>query len=564
MKRCASPDTASGKRVHCDREFDVYQKAIELLGTGDTQLAIDLLLKDPTMDGAAELLGNAYLELGNRTEAVKWLSSVKDSDSAVCTLALIDIQSGMSQKADDVLRTQGFRWRLSDDVLRGTGCISDEPGPWVVVDKLIPEAMMGALRAGFSPESSYWSANNYDDPSTDYFSYRYELHTPKLVVEQLIQTYLLPMVKSKFGVEPVMAEWWAHRRAPTSGHQLHFDTDEAGMSAAQEIKFPLVSTVLYVDVGSAAPTMVSTQVFQQGVSETVNGCLVSPVEGRVLMFDGKLLHGVVPSLTKAPVNTQRLTIMVGFWGETLVESELSSASMCVPSSADWVSSMPCIDAPASTPDMLDVAPTIVKQVWKKLSSSTDPSNASYMGKYFLSNEHEIDTDLQLNSDSHTNIYAKSLLLELCSYGEDMDTALAAADLLVELAGDSSLSRNVFRAGVSGQLAEFSVIVKPETPADVFEAAACILWNLAEHGMNGMYLEHFDLMDPLINAITTFDEEPGILFALCGLLSHFISLPRVKTALNQSRLAAAVTSEIEEEDDETLNMLKRLSVLSNWQ
>lgn len=55
-----------------------------------------------------------------------------------------------------------------------------------------------------------------------------------------------------------MAEWWAHRRPHPSGHQLHFDTDEARLRSGQGLHTPIVSTVTYLsrrrDVGG--PTVV--------------------------------------------------------------------------------------------------------------------------------------------------------------------------------------------------------------------------------------------------------------------------------------------------------------------
>lgn len=41
-------------------------------------------------------------------------------------------------------------------------------------------------------------------------------------------------------------EWWAHCRGHSSGHQLHFDSDDEG---AGGVRNPLVSTVLYLTGG---------------------------------------------------------------------------------------------------------------------------------------------------------------------------------------------------------------------------------------------------------------------------------------------------------------------------
>ena len=38
------------------------------------------------------------------------------------------------------------------------------------------------------------------------------------------------------GAEAQCAEWWVHSRAHSSGHQLHFDSDETGIENGQTIK----------------------------------------------------------------------------------------------------------------------------------------------------------------------------------------------------------------------------------------------------------------------------------------------------------------------------------------
>lgn len=55
-----------------------------------------------------------------------------------------------------------------------------------------------------------------------------------------------------------VAEWWAHIRPHSSGHQLHFDTDEQYLHMGHGIRTPSVSTVCYLgpDQRVGGPTVV--------------------------------------------------------------------------------------------------------------------------------------------------------------------------------------------------------------------------------------------------------------------------------------------------------------------
>jgi hypothetical protein len=132
-----------------------------------------------------------------------------------------------------------------------------------------------------------------------------------------------------------IAEWWAHSRDHASGHQLHFDTDEARIKRGDGIHTPIISTVLFVSAEVGGPTLVMDQsvVQERGLAES--GALVYPKPNRLAMFDGSLLHGkvvlghsheypaptdvsmatgVLPGRGPSPVpQGKRTTFMVGFW-----------------------------------------------------------------------------------------------------------------------------------------------------------------------------------------------------------------------------------------------------------
>jgi len=86
------------------------------------------------------------------------------------------------------------------------------------------------------------------------------------------------------------AEWWCHCRPHHSGHQLHFDSDAEGQGG---VRNPIVSTVCYLSGGIGGPTLVTDQHFSD-TAVAAHGWLVHPAVNRLCMFDGSVLHGVLP------------------------------------------------------------------------------------------------------------------------------------------------------------------------------------------------------------------------------------------------------------------------------
>ena len=144
-----------------------------------------------------------------------------------------------------------------------------------VADNTLSKEMLTNMQHIFRPLSPFWSEHNYDSTANSsrtagYFSYVYELKkSPSNYIEQIIQV-LFESVKEMFptvcggrrgdsdgGEEDIVggegggvggggggggggevtgnvggcqyAEWWVHSRPHTSGHQLHFDSDNEGM-----------------------------------------------------------------------------------------------------------------------------------------------------------------------------------------------------------------------------------------------------------------------------------------------------------------------------------------------
>ncbi|CAE8651640.1 unnamed protein product [Polarella glacialis] len=170
-------------------------------------------------------------------------------------------------------------------------------------------------------------------------------------IEQAVAEHIIPYAESSFpGIfgsskrRVASVEWWAHLRPAgvASGHQMHFDLDEASLGSLPDgaaPSSPLVSCVLYltgptVDIsGKADDAMASTLVTDQALGTSKGarkGWLCSPRLNRLLLFDGSLLHGVIPGLPKGqtpkrprPSQTssevpvqERVTLMFGLWGDS--------------------------------------------------------------------------------------------------------------------------------------------------------------------------------------------------------------------------------------------------------
>ena len=106
------------------------------------------------------------------------------------------------------------------------------------------------------------------------------------------------------------AEFWAHCRPHCSGHQMHFDSDDEGRDG---IRNPIISTVLYLNDYLGGPTLVTNQSLTSDKLAN-KGWMVFPKRNRLCMFDGKMLHGVIPG--RGPTmnrDSRRITLMLAFW-----------------------------------------------------------------------------------------------------------------------------------------------------------------------------------------------------------------------------------------------------------
>lgn len=126
---------------------------------------------------------------------------------------------------------------------------------------------------------------------------------------------------------------YQHNRPHASGHQMHFDSDDEGKDG---IRNPIISTILYVSSNkeegeiSGGPSLVTTQRLRDNFLAE-RGYLSFPKEKRMVAFDGKVLHGVVPGKGVSPVpvmngnvedcSRRRVTLMLAFWRKIQIRDE---------------------------------------------------------------------------------------------------------------------------------------------------------------------------------------------------------------------------------------------------
>ena len=302
---------------------------------------------------------------------------------AAVDLAAYYCQEGQDRRAAEILTREGYRYRLAPAVMRWrdhrtlstndggedetAAAASSEPpvgssrgvdsekreiaanrraAAFVrVFDDALPRSALAHLRSVFDSDASgFWAQHGYHEPGCGFFSYAHRL--PPWNAEDVGNTHPLrstmdAIVRRVWRVaaaafprarEATSAEWWAHCRPHGSGHQLHFDSDDEG-KGPEGIRHPICSAVVFVTGDVGGPTLVTDQT-SASKKLAQRGWLVEPVAGRVAVFDGRYLHGVVPGRGPAPRlprnhvgraagfspcssdrDARRITLMVAFWDE---------------------------------------------------------------------------------------------------------------------------------------------------------------------------------------------------------------------------------------------------------
>jgi len=192
------------------------------------------------------------------------------------------------------------------------------PRPGVyAIDGALPVGMLQRLCTALGPDSPFWQEHGYacGAYASPFFSYVHALDcAPRHGFERVMHA-VLRHVRARYPAasKARYAEWWAHCRPHGVGHQMHFDSADEGRG---ELRHPIVSTALYLTSGVGGPTLVTTQA-SGDTSLASAGYMALPKRNRLLMFDGRLLHavlpgrGVVPASQRSPA--RRVTLMIAFW-----------------------------------------------------------------------------------------------------------------------------------------------------------------------------------------------------------------------------------------------------------
>ncbi len=92
---------------------------------------------------------------------------------------------------------------------------------------------------------------------------------------------------------------------------MHFDSDETRIDEGGSPHHPIISCVLFVRE-AGGPTLMTDQTLHGGLAN--EGWMIDAKLNRILAFDARYLHGVIPGIGNGTEeSSRRLTFMVGFW-----------------------------------------------------------------------------------------------------------------------------------------------------------------------------------------------------------------------------------------------------------
>ena len=312
-------------------------------------------------------------------------------------LGVLLCQEGRDAEAAALLTAMGFRYRLARGVLRYPSELAgvavretkrkalpdgSSRGGWKkkptavtqspmrnvpvrLFDGAVPAETLARLRRVFAPDSAFWEEHGYHEEGCGFFSYahdltefpeRFSLRTgtasPSSLMDSVIaRARAVASLVFPAAASATAAEWWAHSRPHASGHQMHFDSDDEGLPACSHapsngapraVRHPICSVVVFVTGGIGGQTLVTDQ-RDDAKRLARNGWLVAPVTGRVAVFDGECLHGVVPGrgivaprddsnesdarrdADENAVEPRRVTLMVAFWKDVEIRGTRTRA-----------------------------------------------------------------------------------------------------------------------------------------------------------------------------------------------------------------------------------------------
>lgn len=330
-----------------------------------------------------------------------------DCKKACEKLALLLCQSGRTKKAKALLSRLGYVCRLSSAVLdynpqkdeeknthktsnndrpreievdpKGTEMPGRTDAPGLILDGFISKKEIQHLCSIFkSPTANYWIDHQYAvEPPSPYFSYILSLENTSqfgfvgTLVNKIFNSEKLrrkfPKLKNATKVE-----MWAHNRPHASGHQMHFDSDDEGKNG---IRNPIMSTIIFITAGCGGPSLLTSQRLTD-VQLARKGWLCYPKSERLVAFDGKYLHGVIPG--KGVQSGRRVTLMFAFWSDICVrEADGPGSARPFPlkdSNCEWAKELTLKKSPVNSSggasdkdeNSIEVDPLFIDRVYETL------------------------------------------------------------------------------------------------------------------------------------------------------------------------------------------------------
>ncbi len=296
-----------------------------------------------------------------------------------------------------ILCHAGYSHHLSLRLLRlprrlaqplATASAASHHGGALAYENVLPPSLLRVLRRALRPGSSFWAAHNYVCGRTPFFSYVHPLGgEPRNALDRAIAVVHARATESFPELRrATKAEWWAHCRPHTTGHQFHFDSADEGRGRHGP-RHPMASSALFLSSGAGGPTVVLDQV-SGARSLASSGRAVLPRTNRLLVFDGRLLHGVLPGCGVAPSKEcgtaterveriERLSLMVAFW-DHMREHPGGGAGAARPFPYDGAGGWPALfeaDKDVLTEEAGDGPPMQLRKVepvWKRVAGGEAP------------------------------------------------------------------------------------------------------------------------------------------------------------------------------------------------
>lgn len=136
---------------------------------------------------------------------------------------------------------------------------------------------------------------------------------PRTALEEAI-LHLVHLAKP--GPSLVGFEWWIQQIGEENPLGFHVDKDESVASNEHYLLHPIWSSVFYV-TAEGGGTLITNQHSPHGSgyepASATEAAWSFPEPNKFLLFNGTLLHGVVPGSRRGALPRERITFLVNFW-----------------------------------------------------------------------------------------------------------------------------------------------------------------------------------------------------------------------------------------------------------